>query len=234
MKNFYLAIAMLALFALGCKLPDFLRQSNSTEPAATSNSSTSPTTMSGEETAPSSDARADVVRASKKFIDQPFFSATMEGEGKTPMQIDLSYEKPDRFHMTSRQTSASGNVNVETIIIGQDMYMKTGERWQKMPGTLGKTVPQIRQFFDEKGLESLKDVTYVGEDTVEGRDAYVYSYRNELGKGMAAYPFTSKIWVRQADGLPAKIEVTYEGGDLKSLTIVYDYERTVSIKPPVN
>ena len=120
----------------------------------------------------------------------------------------------------------------ETIIIGRDMYMKAGQNWQKMPGALGKTVPQLREFFDEKGLESLRDVNYIGEETVDGERAYIYSYRNEAKKEEAPYPFTSKIWVRASDGLPARIQVDYEGGQLKTMSIVYDYEKKVNIDPP--
>ena len=155
----------------------------------------------------------------------------MEGEGDTTMQIELDYQQPDRFRMINR-TGAQG-MQMETIIIGRDMYLKQGDRWQKMPGALGKTVPQIREMFDEKGLASLKDVTYAGEDEIDGRDAYVYTYRNEASKDGSPYPFTSKIWVRQSDGLPAAIQVDYEGGQLKTLLITYDYDKAVTIEPPV-
>jgi hypothetical protein len=233
MKNLSLVIILLSLTALGCRLPGFLQQSNSSDRVVTSgNTSAPPAATENSEVAPTGDARADVIRASKKFLDESEFTAKMEGEGKTPMHIELSYEQPDRFHMISRQPG--GSVQSETMIIGQDMYMKVGERWQKLPGALGKTVPQIRQFFDEKGLESLKDVTFVGEDSVGGQATYVYTYRNEAGKGGAPYPFVSKIWVRESDGLPAKIQVDYEGGELKTLSIVYDYDKAVSIEPPVN
>ena len=233
MKNLSIVLVLLTLTVLGCKLPGFLQQGNSSEPASTSgNSSASPASTGNSEAAPTGDARADVVRASRKFLGESEFTAKMEGDGKMAMNIELSYQQPDRFHMVSRQPG--GSVQSETMIIGQDMYMKAGDRWQKLPGALGKTVPQIRQFFDEKGLESLKEVSYVGADSVDGQAAHVYTYRNEAGKGMAAFPFTSKIWVRAADGLPAKIHVDYEGGEMKSLTIVYDYDKAVSIEPPVN
>ena len=101
-----------------------------------------------------------------------------------------------------------------------------------MPGALGKTVPQIRELFDEKGLESLTNVNYIGDETVDGDRTHLYSYRNEAKKEEAPYPFTSKIWVRASDGLPARIQVDYEGGQLKTMSIVYDYEKKVNIEPP--
>ena len=228
MKNVSILVVVLTLTVLGCKMPGFLQGENSNSTSVPNKSGT--TATGNDSTAPSSDAKADVVRTSKKFLSQSQFSATMDGEGKMPMHIEMSYQAPDRFHMVSTQSERG--IQMETIIIGRDMYMKQGQRWQKLPGALGSTVPQIRELFDEKGLETLTGVTYVGEDTVDGRDAYVYTYRNEKGQGMAPYPFTSKIWVRSGDGLPAKIEVDYEGGDLKRMSIVYDYEKAVSIEPP--
>ncbi|HVF30319.1 MAG TPA: hypothetical protein VNA22_05080 [Pyrinomonadaceae bacterium] len=233
MKNLALVIGFLSLMGIGCRLPAFLQQANSSNaPAAnSSNRPTIATTEPASSAEPTGDARADVIRASKKFLSEADFAATMEAEGKTPMSIELDYQQPDRFRMVNR--GSGGQAQSETIIIGRDMYMKLGERWQKLPGALGKSVPQIREMFDEKGLESLSDVKYIGEEAVNGQDAYLYSYRNDVTKGISQHPFTSKIWVRAADGLPAKIEVTYEGGELKTMSIVYDYDKTVSIEPPV-
>ncbi|HXK39860.1 MAG TPA: hypothetical protein VJ837_03430, partial [Candidatus Paceibacterota bacterium] len=76
-------------------------------------------------------------------------------------------------------------------------------------------------------------VTYVGEQTIDGENAYIYTYRNEAGKELSPYPFTSRIWVRAADGLPAKIEVSYEGGELKTMSVKYDYDKAVTIEPPI-
>ena len=225
-----LVIAVLTLFVLGCRLPSFLQRSDTNRAVTNSNTSAPTAADDNADTAPTGDARADVIRASKKFLSEPSFSATMDGEGSTPMHIELDYQHPDRFRMVNQAGPAG---QIETIIIGRDMYIKHGERWQKIPGGLGKTVPQIRELFDEKGLESLKEVSYVGKDSVAGQETYVYSYKNEAEKGESPYPFTSKIWVRQSDGLPAKIQVDYEGGDLRTMTIVYDYEKPVSIEPPV-
>ena len=47
------------------------------------------------------------------------------------------------------------------------------------------------------------------------------------------FTFNSKIWVGSADGLPHKIEVTYDHGELKNMTINYDFEKSVDIQPPV-
>ena len=212
---------------LGCKRPGFLDSSN----AGDANSAGADSVVPAESdagAAPSGDARADVIRASRKFLDRESFSAKMVGQGKNPMQIDLEYQAPDRFHMVHL---GSGGTDIESIIIGRDMYMKQGTKWLKLTGSLGQTVPQIRQLFDEKGLESVTDVDYVGEETSGDQKLYKYSYRSEARENVP-YPFKSRIWVRADDGLPKKVVIDYEDGDLMSLTIIYDYEKAVDIKPP--
>jgi len=47
------------------------------------------------------------------------------------------------------------------------------------------------------------------------------------------YPFTSKIWIGASDGVPKKLEVNYEGGDLKTMTVIYDTSSHITIEPPV-
>src|SRR5262249_21987550 len=112
--------------------------------------------------------------------------------------------------------------------------MKMGGRWQKFPGMVGeKQMINLRNMFNEEGLKTLQDVKYDGDDTVDDQAAHVYSYRNSQVNANMPYPFTSKIWVGANDGLPKKIDVTYEGGDLKTMTIIYDYSSNISVDPPV-
>jgi hypothetical protein len=229
MKNLLLSIAFLAFFSLGCGL--FNRIADPTANVATNGGSTPTASSEGDAAPPSGDPRADVVAASKKFIDLPKFSARMDGTGKTELHATLDYQAPDRYHMLNLSTSQQ-QMN-EFFIIGKDMYMKLGDRWQKMPGVAGSAMPNLRKMFDDEGLKRLQDVKYVGDETLNGRPAHVYSYHSTQTDSTVPYPFTSKIWVGTADGLPQKIEVTYDGGDLKTMIITYDYEKSIDIKPPV-
>ena len=82
-----------------------------------------------------------------------------------------------------------------------------------------------RRFEDTQGRQS------EGEDSVDGKPALVYSYKNVTPVGN--YPFTSKIWVGQDTGVPMKIYVEYTNGTLKNMTVNYDTETKVTIEPPV-
>jgi hypothetical protein len=230
MKNFFQIIFLLLLFAFGCGLPGRLAN-------LTSNSGTAPSggpSSGGDAAPPSGNPRNDVVTMSKKFLDVPKFSAKMDGRGTNELHMKLDYVAPDRFHMFFFDNN--GQVKTESVMIGKDMYMRMGSRWQKFPGMVGDNkIINLRDMFNEEGLKNLKDVKYEGDDSVDGKPAHVYSYESDktATNSMAPYPYTSKIWVGANDGLPKKIEVTYEGGDLKTMNIVYDYSSSISVEPPV-
>ena len=230
-KNLIIVIVLLATFSLGCGLFDRLRAPNVTNVASNSSTTTTSTGDGSDAAPPSGDPRNDVITASKKFLDLPQFSADMQGRGKTDMRMKLDYQAPDRYHMTSLTQSEIGMS--EFYIIGKDMYFKVGDKWQKMPGAAGKSMPNLRELFNEEGLKSLQDVQYLGEDSLNGEAVHKYTYRNAKTGPEVPYPFRSTIWIAKADGLPHKVEVEYEQGDLKSMTINYDFDSKIDIKPPV-
>jgi len=232
MKHLALVIAVLAFFVLGCGL--FNRLANSSTNVATNDgSTTSSKPTSGDAALPSGNAREDLITASKKFIELPKFRANMDTSGTNQFRMRLDYVAPDRFHIFFLDNS--GQAKSESVMIGGDMYMKFGGRWQKLAGAVkNNKVPNLRDFFNEEGLKNLKEVDYVGDETVAGENAHVYSYHSDrtMTNQMAPNPYTSKIWVGANDGLPKKIEVTYEGGEMKSATITYDYSSDISVEPP--
>lgn len=218
MKSFCLVILVLVFVAAGCKLPGFLKDATSGGGSSSSES--------GRATA-SADPRADVVEASKKFLDLPYFTANMEGMGQTQIKSRVEYAAPDRFHVTYLGGTGAG---LEMIWIGRDSYTSRDGKWSKMPGS-NASIPTLRDSFTEEGLKTLTDVTFEGEDSVDGKPALVYGYKNVTPSGN--YPFTSKIWISQDKGVPMKINVEYTNGTLKNMTVNYDTETKVTIEPPV-
>jgi len=106
-----------------------------------------------------------------------------------------------------------------------------GNKWQKMPLPLDSTISDMRSAFNKEGMKWFSDVKFAGEDTANGKAAYLYTYHgkgpNNVGEN------DSKLWVSQDDGLPIKIEAVYRTGNLKSMKIEYDYDTPVTIDPPV-
>ena len=214
MRRHNIAFLILVVAVIGCKIPGL-----STGGAG----STKGGTATG-----GSDPKTDVIEASKKFIALPSFTANMEGMGQAAIKSQVKYAEPDRFHITYLGGTGAG---MEIIYIGKDGYMKTGDKWTKMPGT-GQSIPNLRDSFTEEGLKTLADVKYEGDDTVNGKSASRYSYTNVTPVG--AHPFTSKIWISNDTGVPMKIHVEYPNNPaLKFMDVNYDTESKVTIEPPI-
>ncbi len=212
MKKLLLVISILAAASLGCKMLS----------GGGSGSSSGGGTATG-----GSDPKADVIAASKKFIDLKSFSAKMEGMGQTEIKQQVDYVAPDRFHIMYQGGNAVG---MEIIYIGNDSYMKSGPKWTKMPGGNAAAIPNLRDSFTEQGLKTLADVKFEGEDTANGKPALTYSYKNQTPVG--GYPFSCKMWIGKDSGLPVKIVIDYTNGMLKQMTVNYDTESPVTIEAP--
>jgi hypothetical protein len=209
MKKLSPVLLLLVFVVIGCKLPGSL-----------TGGSKGATATGG------ADPKADVVEASRKFLELPYFTANMEGVGDTEIKSQVKYAAPDRFHVKYLGGTGAG---MEMIWVGKESYMNANGKWTKMP-TANASIPTLRDSFTEEGLKTLTDVKFEGEDTVDGKPALAYSYKNVTPVGN--YPFTSKIWVGLDTGVPMKIYVEYTNGSLKNMTVNYDTESKVTIEPP--
>lgn len=218
---------IVAAFALGCSQLSELGSSNS--PSAPNSNAASPGTSPSTNPdragaiSPSGDPAADINAMADRFLAEKSFRAKMTGKGDKDFRTDLEFVAPDRFHMKT-------GPGLETVIIGKDVYLSMGDSWQKMPGGLGSSVPDLRAAFDKEGRKWFSDVRFAGEETVDGVPALVYQYKNR-GAGNAGEN-DSKIWISKADGLPLKLEATYKSGTLRSMLIEYEYDPNIKIEVP--
>ncbi len=216
MKKILLPLLILLIVGLGCS--KFKELTGGTGGGGSSG---------GSSTA-GADPKADISNAANKFIALQSFSAKMEGMGQTEIKSQVDYVAPDRFHVTYLGGTGAG---IEMIMIGDQMYMKSGGKWTKSPGNAG-SIPTLRDSFTEEGLKSLTDPKFEGEETIDGKPAYVYSFKNKTPKG--DFGFTCKMWVGKQSGVPMKIYATYDNGVLKNMTVNYDTESKVTIEPPIS
>lgn len=218
----------LVVAALGCSMLKNVasngQQGNSSTANSNGSSNGSTSTDSSGPFSPSGDPRADIERMADRFLSQKAFRTKMTGTGESPLKMEAEYSAPDRF----RVKTSNG---AETVIIGKDVYLKVGDKWQKMPGDIGSSVPDLRKSFDEQSRKWLSDVKYIGEETVNGKPSLVYQYHNKGPGGVGEND--SKVWIAKSDGLPVKIEATYTSGNLKSMLIEYEYDQSITIEPPV-
>jgi hypothetical protein len=222
MKKLIPVVLVLLFVVTGCKF-----FGSRTDGAGTVDSGSSSSSSKGGRAKASSDPRADVVEASRRFLELPYFTANMEGVGQTPIKSQVRFAAPDKFHVKYLGGTGAG---LEMVWIGKESYMNSNGKWSKMPGSNAQ-IPTLRDSFTEEGLKALTDVTAEGEDSVDGKPALVYGYKSVTPQG--SYPFTSKIWVSQDTGVPMKIYVEYTNGMLKNMTVNYDTESKVMIEPPV-
>ena len=145
-------------------------------------------------------------------------TVSMTGEG------DIQNEPPAQ-HSTMKMSGGSMNMDLETILVDEKIYIKgmMGDSWMtasaddlaKMGGTSLESMSNPLAFFD--GLEeSIKSSKFEGEEKLDGTDTKHYSFTidstglaESLGadstKGMPE-TIVQDIWV-DADGLLRKAEV---------------------------
>ena len=138
---------------------------------------------------------------------------------------------PDKVHLTLSQQAGEG-MEMEMIVIGEEGWMKSGETdWMATPGMGG----MISQFIQnpEQLLEMVSDVTFVGEETLDGEAVVIYSYVQKMGEGESEVGGTAHLWISQESGLPLKLSSESEG--MGSITVIeanYEYRSDLSITPP--
>ena len=185
--------------------------------------------MQGAETSPrssSADPKADVINAFRKLAGLKTLSAIVDGEGQLALKKDVKYVAPDRYHIAFDDENGA---HVEMIIIADETYIKDGDSWNKIPGRQA-LVPSFRNSFTDEVLETISDVKFEGDDTINGKAALVYSYK--LTTKIGNFKITQKLWVDKSSGLPIKSIAEYAESQEKYLTTVFDSESLVTIEPP--
>ena len=184
--------------------------------------------VSGSEgdTKASSDPKAAVNEASRKFIALKSFRGNIEAVAETPYKQQVDYVAPDRYHVVYRESSGH---ETEMIMVGNDAYTKDGDSWKKIAGDTAPT-PSIRNSWTEEALKSISDVKFEGEESLNGKPALVYTYKVVTVVGN--FPTKRKIWVSKSSGIPMKSVVEYSNGPIKTLTNTFDTETPVTIELP--
>ena len=180
----------------------------------------------GAHTEASSDPKAAVLEASRKFIELKSFRGNIEAVAETPYKQQVDYVAPDRYHVVYRDASGA---ETETIMAGNEAWVKSGDSWNKLKGETSPT-PTIRNSWTEEALKSISDAKFEGEESLNGKPVLVYSYKVVTVVGNFATK--RKIWVSKSSGIPMKSFVEYSNGPIKTLTNTFDTESPVTIELP--
>src|SRR3982751_2397817 len=129
------------------------------------------------------DPKAAVIDASRKLTALKGLSAIVDGTGgKLTIKKDVQYVAPDRYHIKFDDETGA---HVEMINIGNESYIRSGDSWDKLPGNEGAS-STFRNSFTDDVLETISDVKFEGEDTLNGKPVFVYSYK--LATMVAGFP----------------------------------------------
>ncbi len=231
--NFKLIRSLIVLAALplvGCTLGQFRKETSD------SSGSAAPSSTTGSAFRPSNDPRTDVRAALAKLNSAYPYRLTetvsASGNSQTAMPDGtrvVEFAAADRLHMKS--TSKIGG-DVEAITIGDRHYWYSGGKWTE--GSLD-LASNGGADFAKKVAEMLKDIKYVGPETVNGIDCHLYSCTIDGSMGGQHWTGTAKIWIGAADGLPHQSDSDFKvansfGGKSH---IVYEYGGNIKVEPPI-
>jgi len=166
--------------------------------------------------APSGDEKSTIAKSAVdlKNLKSYRVKVIVETAGQT-METLYEYVLPDKYHTVSDFA--------EMIVIGDDMYMKAGDTWTKVPGGgAGAAVADVGVTEDE-----ILEARLEGTENVEGVPAQKYVYTAKVGDNP---PIEVTAWIGLEDGLPYKIVTEVEGSTVTQ--VLYDFNADITIEPP--
>lgn len=175
----------------------------------------------------STDPKEAIQTAFKKFMDTKFYHSTVKTQtSQASVSTEVDFNAPDRYWIRN----SISNLKNEVIAIGNDSYTRTNEgKWTKMPAGQSLPVADMREKMTGAAVASMKDFEAAGEETVNGKETFVYKFKNSYGGESA-----SKMWISADTGLPLKVETegNYSGNNIQMI-ITYEYDKEVKIEAPV-
>ena len=165
----------------------------------------------------------------KQITGGPYRLKTTITSDKGTIEMNGEVNPPDQMRM---QMISAGNTT-EMVFMGDKGWMKVGDKWQASPISGGEMMKQIMQSVDEFAPH-ISNVQYVGEESLDGKPAHVYTYRMELGADMGNVKSDAKVWIDSASGRVIKSASTGDVGGAKSTTVqTIEYDANIKIESPI-
>ncbi len=224
-------LVTLTLSFTGCQLAP-LKDSSGASSNSGGSSATTPFT-------PSNDARKDLREALEKLnTAYPYRLTEISSGNANGREIPEGSRVVDFAAADLSHAKWTGGPlgDTEVITIGDKEYTQLNNgKW-----TEGASAPAARREGSAERMRELlakviKDVKYVGAETVNGVACHAYAYTIEGELAGQKWAGTGKSWVRASDGLPQQIdsELTTSSYQAKS-HITYEFNVDVKVeKPPM-
>lgn len=170
------------------------------------------------------DPRAEVEAAFRQVLAGKSYRALITSQdGKRQTQVEMAVQLPNRFRMKTEGT--------EVVILPEGTWMNVGGQWMPSPVNMSQMIAGYTAEAMEKGIDAIGEVSYLGEESVEGCESKNYRYR-QSGEFMGMKGRSDSVLsICQENGKPVRI-VTGEEGKPERATIVYDWDSPVSIQRP--
>ena len=226
-----LALATVMFLLSACSINPLKGGSESKASNPSGNSSSKGSAFS-----PSSDASKDVreaiARLNTAYPYRLTETVSASGNSQTAMPDGtrvVEFAAADRSHM--KWTGGPGG-NIEAISIGDKHYWFSNGKWTA--GTVPSMLGYRGEDFANKLADMVKEVKYVGPETVNGMSCYAYTGTFETMMAGQKWSGTAKLWIGADDGLihqgDTALNAANYGG--KSHT-VYEYNVNIKVEPPI-
>ena len=206
--------------------------------ADNSASSTGNSSSRGAAFTPSSDARKDLrealERLNKAYPYRLTENSSGSGAGHEISQGTriVEFAAADRSH--AKWTNGPLG-DTEVITIGDKQYSKLNNGNWTVGSPAGLAQRQgMEKRMREMMASAVKDVQYIGTDTINGLPCHAYTYTVEMDVSGQKWAGTGKAWIGSSDGLPHQLdsEMTVSSYKQKS-HITYEYNVDFKVEKPV-
>ncbi len=137
-----------------------------------------------------------------KTVKELSYTMVMSEDGKEAMKAKV-YMKGQNVRMEMSDPTMGDLVIINNATKKESYFYNPTEK-QAIKSALDETssqdIPNPENLMKEADVSSAK---YVAEETVDGKKAYVYDYKDKEG--------TTKIWMWADNGVPLKFEGTVDG-----------------------
>jgi hypothetical protein len=187
---------------------------------------------------PSSDARKDLREALERMNTAYPYRLTENSSGNAGGQEVSGGTRVVEFAAADRSHAKWTNGplgDTEVITIGDKQYsrLNNGNWTEGSPARLAQRQGMEKRM-REMMASAVKDVQYIGTDTVNGAPCHEYTYTMDMDVSGQRWAGTGKAWIGSADGLPHQLDSEMTVSSYKQTShITYEYNVDFKVEKPM-